>query len=70
MVAAYLDEPALQAEAASAAVQIACPRDDDDAGLRGPNVAAALKKARAFIEDADTREKIDAHLATLGAQSE
>ncbi|HOZ47837.1 MAG TPA: DUF1080 domain-containing protein [Candidatus Hydrogenedentes bacterium] len=70
LVASFLDNEALRSEAVSAAVAIACPRDDKDAGLRGAGVFEALNKALAVAADADTRAKIQAHLTVLGIPAE
>ena len=64
-VAACLDEEALRGEAASAAAQIACPRDEKDKGLVGPEVAAALKRILEVVDDADLRKPIAGHLASM-----
>jgi len=64
LVAPFLDDPALQAEAAVAAVKIACPQGSEK-GLAGPDVSAALPKALPLIKDANVRKQADAYLKTL-----
>ncbi len=65
MAAGYLDDQALQNEAALAAAKIACPHDDKDKGLVGAEVAEVLKKAVVLIADADMRKKVEAHQASI-----
>jgi len=57
-VATYLDDKTLQAEAALAAVKIACPqRDPRRQGLQGDDVHAILKKVIAVCQDEDARKR-------------
>jgi len=65
LVAQYLDADELKADAALAAVQIACPQDEKDSGLTTPEVAPILQKARECADSEDLRNQIDEHLATI-----
>ncbi len=66
-VATFLDDKTLQADAAQAAVRIACPKDDKDKGLATPETAAILKKAAGFLSDEEARKKAEAFVATIPA---
>ena len=65
LVGACLEDEALKAEAALAAVKIACPKDENDKGLLGVEVAEVLKKALEHVDDEEVRKKVEGHLATL-----
>ena len=62
VVAQYLDDEALRAEAALAAAKIACPQRRRDRGLRGPEVTAVLEKALEFIETDEWRQQVERHI--------
>jgi HEAT repeat protein len=64
-IAKYLDDKAVQTDAALAAVKSACPKDDKDKGLTGPDVAAVLKKAAPLLQDAEARKKVEAYIAAM-----
>jgi HEAT repeat protein len=64
-VGKYLDDKSVQAEAALAAVKIACPQNENDRGLVGPKVALLLKKAAPCIADEGMRKKVEAHIAAM-----
>jgi HEAT repeat protein len=64
LVAPFIDDPAIQAEAAVAAVRIACPQGGE-LGLNGPDVAATLQKALPLIKDANVRKQADAYLKAV-----
>jgi hypothetical protein len=51
LVATYLDDEALAAEAALAAVKIAAPRNESEQPLRGPAVAEVLRKVANTAKD-------------------
>jgi len=62
VVAPFLDDAALQGEAAAAAVRIACPQDRSDKGLQGGEVAAALQKVVEVAKDANVRKQAEDQL--------
>ncbi|MDQ1257551.1 MAG: hypothetical protein QG656_2157, partial [Candidatus Hydrogenedentes bacterium] len=64
-VAPSLDEEALRAEAVQAIVKITCPADGENKGLRGPEVAAVLKRAAQAATDEALRKQIEDHLASM-----
>ncbi|MGE5610433.1 MAG: HEAT repeat domain-containing protein [Bacillota bacterium] len=51
LVAAYLDDETLAAEAALAAVKIVAPRNESEQPLRGPEVTAVLRKVATTAKD-------------------
>jgi HEAT repeat protein len=57
-VAPYLAHDVLKGEAALSAARIACPKDENDAGLKGAEVIAILQKALPIISDADLQAKV------------
>lgn len=61
-VAKYLDDDALKGEAALSSARIACPKDDNDPGLKGAEVLAVLQKALPLISDADMQAKAQKHI--------
>jgi hypothetical protein len=63
LVAASLDDEALKAEAALAAVKIACPQNENDKGLLAAAVGPILEKCKTLIKDEEMRKKIDAQIA-------
>ena len=65
LVGACLSDEALRAEAVSAAVRIACPKDEKDKGLTDPAIAPVLKKVAGATDDADVRKKIADHLVKV-----
>ena len=65
LFAALLDEPDLQKDVARLMVEIACPKDENDPGLRACAVATALSKALPFIEDEALRVKAATHIAAM-----
>jgi HEAT repeat protein len=65
LVAPFLDDPELKAEAAIAAFSIVSPRRGENIGLTGPDVITVLKKAIESIEDAYDKERLERHLETL-----
>lgn len=65
LLASLLDEPDLQRDLAKAMVDLACPRDEKDPGLRAHAVAVVLGKALPFVEDAALRAKAEAHIAAM-----
>ncbi|MFO7976592.1 MAG: family 16 glycoside hydrolase [Candidatus Hydrogenedentota bacterium] len=68
VVGEYLDNEALAADAALAAAQIACPKDEKDKGLDAPEVAAILRKASEKAGSEDLRKEIDAYLAEIAPE--
>ena len=64
-VAKHLDDPELQAEAASAVAQIALPKDEKEQPLRGADMVAALKKAAEVTKDDALRGRITEYLNNL-----
>lgn len=62
-VAPLLDDEALKKDAALAVFKIACPQDENDAGLSGAEVAAIITKAAPLIENEDQRKAAEAHAA-------
>jgi len=65
LVAAYLDDPDLQATAALAAAAIALPQPGTEKGLTGPEVISVLKKAVVIIEDNYEQERIEKYIITI-----
>lgn len=65
-VAKYFGDKALRKEAALVAAAIACPRGENDKGLRGGDVAEVLSKALPLIDDAARREQVQRHLSSIG----
>ncbi len=65
MLEGFLNEPALQADAAAAMAQMACPQDEKDTGLRAYAVARALTKALPFLADEGLRGKAQQHIAAM-----
>jgi len=65
LVDACLGDESLKAEAALAAVKIACPKDENDKGLVGVEVAGVLTKALAHIDNEEVRKKVEGHLSSL-----
>jgi len=63
-VAAYLDDAALAAEAALAAVRIVLPQKDGDKPLTGDDVMAVMKKVAASAKDKKVREQAQAYVAS------
>lgn len=63
MVAAYLEDEALKADAAMAAAKIACPQKEEEAGLTGDEVRPILQKALALVQDEAWRKKVEAQIA-------
>ncbi|MCP4640760.1 MAG: DUF1080 domain-containing protein [bacterium] len=70
VVGRYLDDAELKAEAALAAVKIACPRDDKDKGLLDPGAVPVLERVAASAEDENLRKKAAAHLPKAAAAVE
>ena len=69
LVASFMDEAGLEEEAARAAVRIASPAGGEKAGLTGPAVITALKKASSIIKDAYELERLERHIEGLLKQA-
>lgn len=67
LAAPYLDDAALQADAAATAARIALPKKKEEAGLKGPEVAAILQKAAPLIGDAEIKQRVEAHVVAMPA---
>jgi len=65
LVAESLDDEALKAEAALAAVKIACPKNENDTGLLAAEAAPILEKCKPLIQNEEMRKKIEAQIAAL-----
>jgi HEAT repeat protein len=65
MASGYLDDKALQTEAALAVAKIALPRNDKDKGLIGPEVVSVLNKAVGLIADAGMQKDVKEHIASI-----
>lgn len=65
LLAGLLEEPALQKDLSKVMVDLACPKDVNDPGLRAYAVAVALGKALPFIEDEALRAKAETHIAAM-----
>ena len=65
LAAPYLDDAALQNDAAAAVVTIACPPKKGQPGLRGSEVVAALTKVVAVAKDAKIRKQAEQYLGTF-----
>lgn len=64
-----LDDAALKNDACSVVAKIVGPPKEGEPGLKGDEVASALKKVLAITQDQELRKKVEAYLATLGAPS-
>jgi hypothetical protein len=65
LAAGALELPGVQAEASLAVIKIALPQGKGQPGLKGPAVAAALKKAIPDCPDGALKEDARRYLATL-----
>jgi len=65
VVATCLDDEALRAEAAAAAVQIALPQKEQEEPLQGREVVEILKKVREVAPDEALRQQVADHLDSL-----
>jgi len=65
-VALYLDDQALGAEAAVAALKIVLPADKKDAPLKGPDVLEIMKKLADVAKDATLKDKANAYINAAG----
>jgi HEAT repeat protein len=70
LAAEFLATPSLNTEAAVAVASIACPQNDQDKGLRGPQVKSVLEKAIEQIEEGQVRQKIEDHLKSVSDDEE
>jgi HEAT repeat protein len=61
----YLEDEELSSEAALAIARAACPHDESDKGLSGPEVMEILKTAVEKIEDDNERERLKKHLKNI-----
>lgn len=64
-VAPYLDDAALQREAAAAAAKMACPKDKKDKGLCGATAKEVLTKVVAVCKDDKVRKQVQQHLDSM-----
>jgi HEAT repeat protein len=65
LVAANLDDPNLNKEAARAAASIALPSPGHDDGLGSVEVIRALRNASCLIQDENLRKQVDDYIAAL-----
>jgi HEAT repeat protein len=65
VVAQYLDDAAIRAEAARAVVRIACPDGKQHKGMATPEVKPVLTKTLEATQDAGLRKRIEAQLAKI-----
>jgi HEAT repeat protein len=65
LVAAYLDDPDLNKEAAGAAVRIALPSPGQDDGLGGIEVIRIMRNASCLVEEENLRTQIDDYVKAL-----
>jgi HEAT repeat protein len=66
LAAKYLDDESLRGIAVMAAVQIACPANKKDKGLRSYDAAVLLKKVVGYTDDAGLKEKIERQINSIG----
>lgn len=67
-VAAFLQDPELQSNAARAVTRMALPGDEEELGLVGSDVEAALKQTAGIVQDIDMVNRIKDYLGVLWEQ--
>jgi len=67
LVAPCLDDPALAAEAAAAAMKIILPRNDQEEALQGDDVVEVVRRVAVVARDGEVRTQAYAYLASLPA---
>lgn len=67
-VAAFLQDPELQSNAARAVTRIALPGDEEEIGLVGFEVEATLKQTAGIVKDIDVVNRIKDYLGVLWEQ--